>query len=64
MDFKERNLFTRLGLAGAQPSSSAEDEEEGESAISEGSPSEEREGTTWGGEAGGDAGGATGGAVR
>ena len=36
------------------------DEEEDEAATSEGSPSEEREGTCWGGEVGGTANGAAG----
>ena len=41
MDSKERNPFALSGLAGAYPSLGAEDEEEEESTISEGSLSED-----------------------
>ena len=57
MDPEERNPFAMLGSARAQLSSSVNDKVDDESATSEGSPSEEREGTTWGGEVGGGTGG-------
>ena len=63
MDSEERNPFSMSRLAGTQLSPGVEDEEEDESPTSEGSPSEEREGTIWGGEVGGAASGETGWAI-
>ena len=51
MDLEERNPYTMLGFTRASPPLGAKDEED-EAAFSKGSLSEEREGTTWGGDAG------------